>query len=270
MVNAEYTSACTGVIPSSSCLPSVIDAATAPIRAAGSARSVARLHRVTAMRFPPESSLAALRSDTGTIAMRGASGSACCSRRYLRNAPAHIASTRSFNVTPAARRTVLIRPRSQDWAAKRRTPPIVTLNMVRGASYGNPSRCDPSPARAMRSETGASPTTSPTALREVCSRDTGSNPQPHRSTDASAGSRVPGRPGRRDRSTAFAAAAVAPTLRRAERDAAWYRHRTDRLRAPSIRCISQRGRWRSSSVLCSREMGRAALGPDTARAGPRA
>ena len=48
------------------------------------------------------SASASVRRLTGTIAISGASGSAFCSTRYARSAPAHIASTTSLTVTPAA------------------------------------------------------------------------------------------------------------------------------------------------------------------------
>ena len=129
-------------------LLSRIDVLITSRRWAASSRWVARLHRTVPTILPPPSASLSVRRFTGTIAIRGVDGSLLCSRRYARNAPAHMARTTSLTVTPAALLTFLMRSSYQDCAAHRRAPPMGTLNMVRGATKGSVSCCSSRAARA--------------------------------------------------------------------------------------------------------------------------
>ena len=133
--------------------------------------SVARLHNTIPTMLPPASASASVRRLTGTIAINGVSGSASCSARYPRRAPAHIASTTSLMVVPEAALTLRIRSSDHDCAATRRAPPIGTFNMVRGAPKGRVNCCSSNAARANASVDGASAATDPTVRVIICSRD---------------------------------------------------------------------------------------------------
>ncbi|CKR74345.1 Uncharacterised protein [Mycobacterium tuberculosis] len=119
--------------------------------------------------LPPTESRS-VRRLTGTIATSGVSGSASLSSRYSRSAPAHIASTTSLRLTPAASFTALTRSNGQDCAAQRRAPPTATLSMVCGAPKGSVNCCSINAERASRNVEGASPATDPSMPPSCCRR----------------------------------------------------------------------------------------------------
>lgn len=74
-----------------------------------------------------------------------------------------MASTTSLTVTPpAACLTALMRSMAQDWAATRRAPPILTLNMVFGALNVRVRFSSNNTARATLKADGARPAAAPT------------------------------------------------------------------------------------------------------------
>src|SRR5581483_11068485 len=82
-----------------------------------------------------------------------------------------MARTASLKLTPAALLTLKTRSSDQDWAAQRRAPPILTLNIVCGAVIGSVSCCSNSAARASFTVEGASPTTDPAVLARAPNGD---------------------------------------------------------------------------------------------------
>ncbi len=114
-------------------------------------------------------------SDTGTIAVMGSSGRACCSSRYSRKAPDTMASTTSLSVVADDLATRWMRSISHDWAANRRAPPIEPLRIVLGArgSVMSPSRMI---WLAILRPAGRSPAMSPAAPAPVRTRASGSKP----------------------------------------------------------------------------------------------
>src|SRR5690606_16642300 len=87
-------------------------------RSSGSFLCVPRFARIMVIRL--ERSESSLRTEAGTIAIRGFLGSAFWLSKYSRRAPEQIASTISLMVTPNALEMWRRRENSKDWAAKRR------------------------------------------------------------------------------------------------------------------------------------------------------
>ena len=117
------------------CLAALVDCTIFCRRATGSATSVARLARRMPTWLPPSSTPlpASPCSDTGTMAIKGAFGSAACASRWRRRAPAQMARVTSFTVALPALPMALSRASEKDCAAKRREPEMLTLNGVGGA-----------------------------------------------------------------------------------------------------------------------------------------
>ena len=101
-------------------------------RWSGSASSVGIGTIIIEIRLPYAPFSSSVRTDTGTMATSGSSGSASRSSSHSRTAPAHSATTTSLTVMPTAFLSCLTVSRESWPNAKRRCGEIAPLNGVRG------------------------------------------------------------------------------------------------------------------------------------------
>ena len=119
----------------SSCrLASFIATLQRATRSSGSSQSVGSSATIPDTRFVHGSASSPVRIETGTIARSGASGSASCSIRYSRSAPAQIAITTSLTVPPVASFSRLMLASFECRIAKRRCGPTLLFHGVGGAA----------------------------------------------------------------------------------------------------------------------------------------
>src|SRR3954447_15980128 len=131
-------------------------------RSAGSGSSVGIGTIIIETRLPYVPCCSSVRTDMGTIATSGSSGSASRSRSHWRTAPAQSATTTSLTVRPSAPLSALTAA-SESWPnAKRRCAEIGPLNGVRGGRAVVASRTAGSwPPIALRTRPTARETVGP-------------------------------------------------------------------------------------------------------------